>query len=190
MNDSWTFFIFSNKISGFLVTLKKLIKDISIEKLVDLVECYRDRKFDEDIQKLKDEFGGMEGIADKLKTSLSKGLLGDDLLKREVEFGTNKKDPPERAGLWNLWLGALDDLMLKILIVWAVVSMIISLIFEEENKGIAWIEGGAILLAVFLVSGVTAWNDHKKEEQFFEINWIQWSKEHCDSYEKWKANSN
>jgi P-type E1-E2 ATPase len=48
--------------------------------------------------------------------------------------------------------------------------MIISTIFEEENKAIAWVEGGAILLAVFLVSGVAAWNDHKKEEQFLKLN--------------------
>lgn len=147
-----------------------MIKDICIAKLVDLVESYRNRHFDEDIQKLNNEFGGIEGIADKLNTSLTKGLAGDDLSKRDAEFGTNKKDPPEREGLWNLWLGALDDLMLKILIACAVVSMVISLIFEEENKGIAWIEGGAILLAVFLVSGVAAWNDHKKEEQFLKLN--------------------
>jgi len=63
-----------------------------------------------------------------------------------------------------MWLGALDDLMLKILIVAALVSMIISIIFEKENKSIAWIEGAAILMAVFIVSGVTAWNDYKKEE--------------------------
>lgn len=68
-----------------------------------------------------------------------------------------------------MWLGALDDLMLKILIVAAIVSMIISIIFEEENKAIAWIEGGAILLAVAVVSGVTAWNDYKKEEQFIAL---------------------
>ena len=58
-----------------------------------------------------------------------------------------------------MWLGALDDLMLKILIVAAIVQMVISVIFEEENKAIAWIEGGAILLAVAVDSGVTAWND-------------------------------
>lgn len=68
-----------------------------------------------------------------------------------------------------MWWGALDDLMLKILIVSAFVSMVISMIFEEENRAIAWIEGGAILIAVFVVSGVTAWNDYKKEEQFIEL---------------------
>ena len=67
-----------------------------------------------------------------------------------------------------MWLGALDDLMLKILIVSAIVSMIISTIFEED-KAIAWIEGAAILVAVIVVSGVTAWNDYKKEEQFIAL---------------------
>lgn len=64
----------------------------------------------------------------------------------------------------------MDDLMLKILIVCAVVSTTISMIFEEENRSIAWIEGAAILLAVLIVSGVTAWNDYKKEEQFIKLN--------------------
>lgn len=74
----------------------------------------------------------------------------------------------EREGFWNMWLGALDDLMLKILIVSAIVSMVISTIFEED-KAIAWIEGAAILVAVIVVSGVTAWNDYKKEEQFIAL---------------------
>jgi len=53
--------------------------------------------------------------------------------------------------------------MLKILIVAAIVSMVISMLFEED-KFIACIEGGAILVAVAVVSFVTAWNDYKKEE--------------------------
>lgn len=65
---------------------------------------------------------------------------------------------------------AMDDLMLKILIVAAIVSMTISMIFEKENRSIAWIEGAAILAAVFIVSVVTAWNDYKKEEQFIKLS--------------------
>jgi magnesium-transporting ATPase (P-type) len=92
------------------------------------------------------------------------GLNMQDRKAREKYYGNNKKKEIEREGFWNMWWGALDDLMLKILIVAAFVQMIISLIFEEENKAVAWIEGGAILLAVFTVSIVTAWNDYKKEE--------------------------
>jgi len=61
-------------------------------------------------------------------------------------------------------LAALDDFMLKILIVCAIFSIVVEMSFASpEERGSAWIEGTAILLAVALVSGVTAWSDYKKE---------------------------
>lgn len=137
---------------------------------MDLIEAYRNRNFDEDIQMLKDKFDGNEGLARKLRSSVSEGLLGDDFSKRDATFGHNRKNPPERSTFWSLLMEALDDLMLKVLIVCAIVSIIINMIFEEEHRSTAWIEGGAILLAVLVVSGVTAWNDYKKEEQFIKLN--------------------
>lgn len=65
---------------------------------------------------------------------------------------------------------ALDDLMLKVLIGAAIISLVVSMIFEDEHREIAWVEGAAILVAVFVVSFVTAWNDYKKEEQFIKLN--------------------
>jgi predicted branched-subunit amino acid permease len=52
--------------------------------------------------------------------------------------------------------------MLKVLIVAAFISIVISMIFEH-NKSIAWIEGAAILGAVTVVTLVTAYNDFAKE---------------------------
>jgi P-type Ca2+ transporter type 2C len=112
---------------------------------------------------------GVDNIANKIGSNTYSGLNGTDFKQRTKQYGNNVKKEIEREGLWNMWVGALDDLMLKILIVAAFVSMVISLIFAEENAAIAWIEGGAILMAVFVVSGVTAWNDYKKEEQFIEL---------------------
>lgn len=88
-----------------------------IDDLVNLVESYRTRTFDEDMKMLKDEFGGPEGLAAKVNTNLSDGLLGNDFAKRDAHFGSNQKDPPQRSGFWSLFIEALDDLMLKILIV-------------------------------------------------------------------------
>ena len=34
---------------------------------------------------------------------------------------------------------------------------------------IAWVEGFAIFVAVFIVSTIGSWNDYKKEEQFLEL---------------------
>ena len=70
---------------------------------------------------------------------------------------------------WKLLWVALDDFMLKILIVSAVISIAISMVFEKD-KSIAWVEGGAILVAVAVVSLVTAVNDYKKESQFIALN--------------------
>ena len=79
---------------------------------------------------------------------------------------------------------ALDDLMLKILIVCAIVSIIVNMVFEEGHRSTAWIEGGAILLAVIVVSGVTAWNDYKKEEQFIKLNEFNESKNNVGAIRK------
>ena len=89
----------------------------------------------------------------------------------------------KRTPFCTLFLGALDDFMLKLLLVCAVVSISFDLGFahsDERKTGtskyllvctrfninfiLAWIEGAAIFLAVFIVSGVGSYNDYKKEE--------------------------
>jgi len=47
---------------------------------------------------------------------------------------------------------------------------VISMIFEKDHREIAWVEGAAILVAVFVVSFVSAYNDHAKEKQFIKLN--------------------
>jgi Ca2+ transporting ATPase len=143
---------------------------VSLNELVELVEQYRNRNFDEDIKSLKSDFGGPEGLADKLFSHTSNGITPNDLEERDSAFGTNAKDAPKRTGFCKLVLMALDDLMLKVLLVAAVISIVVSMIFEEDHREIAWIEGAAILVAVFVVSFVSAWNDYKKEEQFMKLN--------------------
>lgn len=144
--------------------------DIKLDELVALVELYRSRKFDEDLKAIKSDYGGIEGIAQKLYTDPENGFVPNDIEERDLAFGSNAKDPPKRTGFCKLMLMALDDLMLKVLIVAAIISLVVSMIFEEDHREIAWVEGAAILVAVFVVSFVTAWNDYKKEEQFMKLN--------------------
>jgi len=68
-------------------------------------------------------------------------------------------------------LAALDDFMLKLLIVCAIFSIAVEVGFnikDTEKLKTAWIEGFAILVAVAVVSLVSAWSDYKKEGQFLE----------------------
>lgn len=61
--------------------------------------------------------------------------------------------------------------MLKILIVAALISIIVSMVFaDNDHRPTAWVEGGAILGAVLVVATVTAWNDYQKERQFLKLN--------------------
>ena len=58
---------------------------------------------------------------------------------------------------------AFEDLVLRILFVAGIVTIAINVWAEEDHRSTAWIEGFAILIAVFLVVIVTAYNDLKKE---------------------------
>ena len=41
---------------------------------------------------------------------------------------------------------------------------------EEEHREIAWIDGFAILIAVFIASIITCVNNYQKEKQFSHLN--------------------
>jgi len=61
----------------------------------------------------------------------------------------------------------LEDKILRILLVAALVSLIIGVLTEGLDTG--WIEGFAIYLAVFIITAVTAINNYLKEKQFRKL---------------------
>lgn len=83
------------EISGEVVVRKFAV---SLSQLVDLVESYRNRKFDDDISMLKHKFEGIDALSDKLKTNTKSGIDETTVIDREVEFGSNRKDPPKISG--------------------------------------------------------------------------------------------
>lgn len=72
---------------------------VSIKQLTGLVDAYRQRTFDEDLKYVKGEFGGIEGLAEKLYTDLKNGINPSvDLDERDMVYGTNAKDPLKVTG--------------------------------------------------------------------------------------------
>lgn len=66
---------------------------------------------------------------------------------------------------------ALQDMLLRVLIVAAVVSIILEVVFNSPQKRkTAWIEGFSIIVAVMAISLVTAFNNYQKELQFRKLN--------------------
>ena len=69
---------------------------IKMEELSNLVEEYRNRNFDEDLKSIKGNYGGIEGLADKLHTDPKNGIVPTDLEERDQAFGSNKKEVAKR----------------------------------------------------------------------------------------------
>ncbi|KAL0910603.1 hypothetical protein M5K25_021602 [Dendrobium thyrsiflorum] len=124
---------------------------------------------DHDMSSLQ-EYGGVKGLSNLLKTNLDKGIVGSntELLHRRNAFGANTY--PQKKGrnfLVFLW-EACQDLTLVILIVAAVISLVLGIKTEGVKEG--WYDGGSIAFAVILVILVTATSDYKQSLQFQNLN--------------------
>jgi len=76
---------------------------------------------------------GVATLTDKLKSNLERGITPVDLDKRLAQFGTNRKEPPERTPYWEFFKKAIDDFMLKLLLVCACVDIGFEVGFAEHD---------------------------------------------------------
>lgn len=79
----------------------------------------------------------------ELQTDIHNGLEGNDFDERDAYFGSNYKPPPTRTrksrmdnvtAYCKFFCAAMNDLMLKVLIVCAIISITVSMIFEEDHR--------------------------------------------------------
>ncbi|XP_051508889.1 plasma membrane calcium-transporting ATPase 3a isoform X6 [Myxocyprinus asiaticus] len=154
---------------------------VSLDELCSLMEV----RGAEALQKIQESYADTEGLCHRLKTSPADGLSDNpaDLEKRRLVFGQNFIPPKKPKTFLQLVWEALQDVTLIILEIAAIISLGLSFYqppggdseacgnvstgAEDEGEAEAgWIEGAAILLSVFCVVLVTAFNDWSKEKQF------------------------
>ncbi|KAJ6246275.1 calcium-transporting atpase [Anaeramoeba flamelloides] len=156
--------------NAFSKHMTKIKFEVSPEELSSLHEL-NDKTNPEKLEKM----GGAEGLAEILQTDLQMGTRKTEKERkyrdRKKHFGVNRFKEPEFKGFWPLFKDTFDDPTLKILIVSAIVSLVLGVTVEDPKTG--WIEGTAILMAVLIVSFVTAINDYQKEKQFRELNKVK-----------------
>ena len=111
--------------------------------------------------------GGIDGLVSLLNTNADKGVDVSTVTTRRQLYGCNSLPAAPRKTFWQLFVDSFDDATLQILIVAAIVSLAIG-IYDDPTTG--YVEGLAILLAVLIVSVVTAVNDYQKELQFRELS--------------------
>ncbi|XP_024962705.1 calcium-transporting ATPase 8, plasma membrane-type-like isoform X2 [Cynara cardunculus var. scolymus] len=115
-------------------------------------------------------YGGVKGLSEKLKTNPEKGIHDDDsqILERKNVFGSNTYPRKKGRSFWRFVLDACRDTTLIILMVAAAASLALGIKTEGIEEG--WYDGGSIFLAVIIVIVVTAVSDYKQSLQFQNLN--------------------
>jgi len=142
-------------------------------RLLELVEIIKNRDQTYGLSDLKNKYGGVQGLATKLKTDLDGGIgtdghLEETLQERRTVYGKNEIPTKESPSFLQLCWDAAHDETLIMLFVCAVVAIILGTTVEcDPSKG--WIEGFAILMAIAVVVLVTATTDKQKDNQFKKL---------------------
>ena len=143
---------------------------VSGRELMDLMEHHDKEEYTRK--------GGKKGILESLEVDENKGIHSSSIPKRKQQFGNNILPLAERDSFWDIWKEALGDQTLIILIVSAIISLILAVLVPNAERKCSTVvefdtpdyyEGIAILIAVFAVSLIGAWNDYSKQSKFIEI---------------------
>ncbi|KAL4864246.1 hypothetical protein BDV12DRAFT_176467 [Aspergillus spectabilis] len=108
--------------------------------------------------------------APKSASSASLAPSQDRFADRQRVFGTNKLPEKELKSIWELVWIAYNDKVLILLSIAAVVSLAVGIPQSVRGTGVEWVEGAAIIAAIFVVVTVGAANDWQKEWQFAKLN--------------------
>lgn len=141
---------------------------ISAEALASLADKYLARVHREEVDYLE-SLGGPAGLESLLQTNLQAGLSDEESFEERVDwFGSNRRPAVRRRKYCELVWDALGDTTLRILLIAGVVSLVIGLTLDDHRSR-GWIDGFAILVAVLIVTQVTAMNDYQKERKFAKL---------------------
>eukprot|EP01050_Picozoa_sp_SAG11_P008553 SAG11_NODE_761_length_7302_cov_4.434402_1_plen_1369_part_00 len=113
----------------------------------------------------------LEKIMTALKTDRNSGIKATEQGQRKHMFGENFLKPPDPKSLIALMWEAMEDPLLRILLVAAIVNLIIGIFFHDPtDPAPGWIEGVAIIATVAVVVVVTAVLEKSKDSQFQKLN--------------------
>ncbi|CAL1361339.1 unnamed protein product [Linum trigynum] len=133
---------------------------ICAEELGSIVEGH-------DVKKLKIH-DGVEGIAEKLCTTITKGISTSEIDTRKQVYGVNKFTETPPKGFWFFVWEAVQDTTLMILGFCAFVSLLVGIVMEGWPKGAH--DGLGIVASILLVVFVTATSDYRQSLQFRDLD--------------------
>ena len=139
------------------------------QELETLMSKYKERGTD--FQDLKYfETKPIQELLQNLQTDSEKGITSIE--GREAAFGSNKVFVEPVPPFCSYVCDALEDMMVRILIVAAIVSIVLGVAFGDDPSQ-DWIDGVSIVVAVLVVVLVGSITDYQKEQKFHELNEVQ-----------------
>ena len=143
---------------------------ISANKLETIMGKYKERG--SDFKDLK-YFREQNGVINLINSLLTNEVTGISSLEgREEAYGSNKvfiePVPPFCSYVWE----ALEDMMVRILIVCAIVQIVLGCTLSDDPSK-DWIDGVSIIIAILVVVLVGSITNYQKETKFHELNEVQ-----------------
>ena len=89
-----------------------------------------------------------------------KGLTDQEVLQNRQKYGMNLLTPPKRPSIWKLYLEKFQDPVIKVLLVAAAFSLLISIIESEYAETIG------IFFAIFLATGIGFYFEYDANKKF------------------------
>lgn len=127
-------------------------------------------------RKALDKIGGIDALTKLIGVDLGAGLTTDQVLSNRTKFGTNAFPVAPMESFFALFVQAISDTTVLILIAAATVSTIINTL---QDPGHGWVDGTAIFIAVFLVANISAANDYSKQLQFRKLEESSQESDRC-----------
>jgi Ca2+ transporting ATPase len=138
-------------------------------ELENLMGKYKERGADfQDLKYFQNK--SVSQLLSDLHTDSEVGVT--DFEGREDEFGSNKVFVEPVPPFCHYVCEALKDLMVRILILAAIVSIVLGCTFSEDPSK-DWVDGVSIVIAVLIVVLVGSITDYQKEQKFHELNEVQ-----------------
>ena len=148
---------------------KSTLFNITAYDLENLMGKYKERGTDFlDLKYLQEKT--VTQLVKDLKTDIELGITNFD--DREEAFGSNRVFVEPVPHFCTYVWEALKDLMVRILIVSAIVSIVLGCTFSDDPSK-DWIDGVSIVIAVLVVLLVGSVTDYQKEKKFHELNEVQ-----------------
>lgn len=103
-------------------------------------------------------------MSQKRLTDIFIGLTDEQVLESREKYGANLLTPPKRPSLWKLYLEKFNDPVIRILLIAALFSFIISVIEGEYAETIG------IFFAIFLATGIGFYFEYDANKKFNLLN--------------------